>query len=72
MSPTIRHLQDTPFILVGEMWPGLVAWTKEAMLSTDPSLASAKDLDIPHCVSDADAAVAIVREHHRRWKKGLH
>ena len=65
----VRHLQDTPFILVGEMWPGLVAWTKEAMLSTDPPLASAKDLDIPRCVADADAAVAIVREHHRRWKK---
>ncbi len=65
----VRHLEGTPFILVGKMWPGLVAWTKEAMLSTDPPLASAKDLEIPHCVADADAAVAIVREHHRRWKK---
>jgi len=66
----VRHLGDTPFVLVGKMWPGLVAWTKTAMLSTDPPLASAKDLAIPVCVADGDAAVAIVREHHRRWKKG--
>ena len=68
----VRHLQDTPFVLIGKMWPGLVTWTKEAMLSTDPPLASARDLDIPRCVADADAAVAIVRAHHRRWKKAGH
>ena len=32
----VHHLQDTPLILVGKMWPGLVAWTRDAMLSTDP------------------------------------
>ena len=65
----VRHLQGAPLVLIGKMWPGLVAWTRDAMLSTDPPLASAKDLGIPRCVADADAAVAIVREHHRRWKK---
>jgi len=66
----VRHLSGAPLVLVGKMWPGLVAWTKAAMLATDPPLASAKDLAIPVCVPDGDAAVAIVREHHRRWKKG--
>jgi len=65
----VRHLQDTPLVLVGRMWPGLVAWAKGAMLASDPPLASAKDLTIPRCVADADAAVAIIREHRRRWRK---
>jgi hypothetical protein len=38
------------------------------MLSTDPPLASRTDLNIPVCVEDADAAVAVVRAHHRTWK----
>jgi uncharacterized protein (TIGR00730 family) len=29
----VNHLQQTPLILVGKMWPGLVAWVREAMLS---------------------------------------
>jgi hypothetical protein len=24
----VRHLQDTPLILVGTMWLGLIAWTR--------------------------------------------
>jgi hypothetical protein len=40
------------------------------MLSSDPPLASAKDLAIPRCVADADEAVAVIREHQRRWRKG--
>ena len=65
----VRHLQDAPLVLVGRMWPGLVAWAKGAMLASDPPLASANDLGIPQCVADADEAVAIVREHHRRWRR---
>ncbi len=62
----VNHLQDTPLVLVGKSWPGLVEWARKAMLSTDPPLANAKDLAIPRCVPDADAAVAIIRE---RMKK---
>jgi len=51
------------------MWPGLVEWAKGAMLASDPPLAIAKDLSIPQCVADAEAAVAIIREHHRRWRR---
>jgi len=64
----VRHLTDTPLVLVGRMWPGLVDWARTAMLSTTPPLASRTDLDIPVCVEDADAAVAVVRAHHRTWK----
>jgi len=63
----VGHLQDTPLILIGRMWPGLVEWAREAMLAADQPLASAPDLDIPRCVADADEAIAIIRERHHAW-----
>jgi uncharacterized protein (TIGR00730 family) len=63
----VRHLTGTPLILVGKMWPGLIAWAREAMLSVEPPLASVEDFAIPHCVEDADAAIAVVRQHHSAW-----
>jgi uncharacterized protein (TIGR00730 family) len=63
----VRHLQDTPLILVGDMWPGLVEWARRAMLSVDPPMADAQDLTIPRCAADADEAIALIREHHGKW-----
>ena len=63
----VGHLENTSLILVGQMWPGLVEWARQSMLSSDPPLASARDLDIPRCVANADEAIAIVREHHAEW-----
>ncbi len=65
----VRHLQDAPLILVGQMWPGLVNWARDAMLSTKPPLANSEDFTIPQCVADADAAIALLREHHARWAR---
>ena len=65
----VEHLQDTPLILVGQMWPGLVEWARTTMLSTDPPLANAADVDIPRCVATGDEAIAILREHHERWRR---
>ena len=62
----VNHLEDTPLVLVGKSWPGLVEWAKRAMLSSDPPLANAEDLAIPVCVADADEAVAIIRQRMRR------
>jgi hypothetical protein len=67
----VNHLQDTPLILVGGMWPGLIAWAREAMLETDPPLASAPDFEIPRCVATADQAIALLREHQRSWAAKL-
>ena len=66
----VRHLRDTPLILVGRMWPGLVEWAKASMLSTTPPLASAEDMTIPRCVATGDEAIALIREHHARWLAG--
>jgi uncharacterized protein (TIGR00730 family) len=63
----VRHLRDTPLILVGKMWPGLVEWARSSMLSVDPPLADVEDMAIPRCVTDADEAIALIREHHGKW-----
>jgi uncharacterized protein (TIGR00730 family) len=59
----VGHLENTPLILVGKMWPGLIDWARGSMLSPTPPLASAGDLAIPQCVANADEAIAIIREH---------
>jgi uncharacterized protein (TIGR00730 family) len=63
----VRHLQDAPLILVGNMWPGLIEWARRSMLSIDPPLANVEDMAIPRCVANADQAIALIREHHQRW-----
>jgi len=63
----VGHLRDTPLILVGKMWPGLVDWARTAMLATDSPLANAVDFSIPRCVATADEAIALIREHHKKW-----
>jgi len=63
----VSHLQGTPLILVGQMWPGLIEWARQAMLSQDPPLASVEDLSIPHCVASADEAIALLRDSHSAW-----
>lgn len=63
----VRHLQKTPLILVGKMWPGLIQWAKSSMLSKDSPLASPKDMAIPVCVPGADQAIVLIRKHHSAW-----
>jgi uncharacterized protein (TIGR00730 family) len=63
----VRHVHDTPLILVGKMWAELVDWAKKNLLASQPPLANPEDLDIPHCLNTADEAIAAIREHHARW-----
>jgi uncharacterized protein (TIGR00730 family) len=63
----VKHVQDCPLILVGKMWPGLVDWATQQMLSTDPPLANLDDVKIPQCVATADEAIAAVRKCHAQW-----
>ena len=67
----VKHLQDTPLILVGRMWPGLLEWARLAMLETDPPLAGVDDLRIPQCVATADEAIAILRERVEAWRQQM-
>jgi uncharacterized protein (TIGR00730 family) len=63
----VKHIHDTPLILVGNMWSGLVDWARSHLLKTQPPLANPEDLTIPRCVDTADEAVALFREHHTKW-----
>jgi uncharacterized protein (TIGR00730 family) len=64
----VRHVQDTPLILVGKMWADLVDWARKHLRTAQPPLANAQDMDIPRCVNTADEAIALIREHHARWR----
>jgi len=63
----VRHLHDTPLILVGTMWKELVEWARQHMLDSRLALVSPEDLSIPRCVATADEAIELIREHHRGW-----
>jgi hypothetical protein len=66
----VRHLDKTPLILVGKMWPGLIEWARSSLLSFDPPLANVEDMDVPQCVATGDEAIAIIRKHHAQWLDG--
>src|SRR4051794_9977802 len=53
----VKHVHDTPLILVGKMWTDLVDWAKAQLLRADLPLANPEDLAIPRCVPTGDEAV---------------
>jgi uncharacterized protein (TIGR00730 family) len=63
----VKHLNRTPLILVGKMWPGFIEWARTEMTSFEQPLASPEDFNIPQCVATGDEAIALIREHHARW-----
>jgi uncharacterized protein (TIGR00730 family) len=65
----VRHVKDTPLILVGKMWADLVGWARAHLLTSEPPLANAEDMAIPRCVNTADEAIALIREHRERWQR---
>jgi uncharacterized protein (TIGR00730 family) len=64
----VRHLHDTPLILAGEFWRGLIDWARSVMLRPDISLVSPADLDIPQVVTDPAEITRIIKEHHSAWQ----
>jgi predicted Rossmann-fold nucleotide-binding protein len=63
----VRHVHDTPLILVGKMWADLVGWARTHLLASRPPLANPEDLAIPCCVNTADEAISVLREHYTKW-----
>ncbi len=59
----VHHLDKTPLILVGKLWPGLVEWVRSSMLSFETPLINAEDVNIPICVNSAEDAIDIIRRH---------
>jgi uncharacterized protein (TIGR00730 family) len=65
----VKHVYDTPLILVGNMWAEFVEWAKRNLLKPELSLASPEDMNIPRCVKTADEAIALLRDSHAGWLK---
>jgi uncharacterized protein (TIGR00730 family) len=65
----VRHIRDTPLLLVGKMWAGLVEWARKHLLDPQLPLAGAEDLAIPQCLDTADEAIAVIRDHHAKWRR---
>lgn len=59
----VRHLERTPLILVGKLWPPLIDWVRDSMLNFETPLINREDVDIPVCVASADEAIEIIRRH---------
>jgi uncharacterized protein (TIGR00730 family) len=64
----VRHLHDTPLILAGHFWDGLIDWAKAVMLRPDAPLVSPNDLNIPRILPDGPPIVQAIRDHHAQWK----
>ena len=63
----VRHLHDTPLILAGHFWEGLLEWASSAMLKPDSPMINPGDLKIPRILPDGPAIVQAIREHHSVW-----
>jgi predicted Rossmann-fold nucleotide-binding protein len=67
-----RKMEQTPLILIGNMWTELMEWGRKHMLKPDFILANPNDFSVPRCVETADEAVAIIRQHHKLWRQASH
>lgn len=65
----VRHLHDTPLILAGKFWDGLIEWASTQMLKPDIPLVSPGDLKIPRVMADGPSIVQAIRDHHAQWLK---
>jgi uncharacterized protein (TIGR00730 family) len=63
----VRQHYNSPLILVGKMWAGLVEWARQAMLVEGSELASEIDFEIPHCVNTIEETIDLIRENREAW-----
>ena len=66
----VRQLHDKPLIMVGHMWSDFRKWAQEYMVNTENPMASAADMEIPHCVDTFAEAIALLREYQGKWMEG--
>jgi len=63
----VRHLYNTPLIVIGKMWAELVEWGKRHMLMEGSELASDVDFQIPRSVNTVEEALAQIRTNREAW-----
>jgi uncharacterized protein (TIGR00730 family) len=64
----VRHVYDTPLLLAGNFWEGLIDWTKAVMLKPDSPLVCPEDVNIPQILPDGPSIVKAICAHHTKWK----
>ena len=62
----VKHMKSHPLILVGTMWPPLIEWLRENMVSR--GLVSPPDLDVVSVVPSAEEAIAIIAASYEQFK----
>ena len=65
----VRKLDQTPFILVGSMWQGLLDWAQAHMLDDPTPMIDPTDMTIPRCVERYEDAIAILQASHQHWQQ---
>jgi uncharacterized protein (TIGR00730 family) len=65
----VKHMHNTPLILVGKMWSELVEWGNTHLLHPDFPMAGPEDLKIPICVDTVDEAIEVLSQKHADWMK---
>ncbi len=66
----VKHLKPHPFILVGDMWPGLLGWMKESM--GERGLVGPNDLSLVTLVGSSGEAIPTILEAYDEFKKEKH
>jgi uncharacterized protein (TIGR00730 family) len=64
----VRHLDNTPLIMIGEMWFELVGWAKKYMLEGEFPLVNPDDILIPYCVDSVKEAMTILQKSQGEWE----
>ena len=62
----VKHMKETPLILVGTMWPGLIDWIRETMVKR--GLCSPTDLEVVKVVASSEEAISIIRASFEKFK----
>ena len=62
----VKHMKSHPLILVGTMWPPLIEWIQQNMISR--GLVSPPDLDVVSVVTSSDEAIPIIRASYEQFK----
>lgn len=63
----VRKLQNTPLIMIGDMWSDLINWAKKYTIDVEPPMADPADVSIPKCVDSCEAAIVLLKKAHQRW-----
>ncbi|RMD58505.1 LOG family protein [Candidatus Woesearchaeota archaeon] len=66
----VKHMCDTPIILLGKHWDGLIEWIRSKLLRK--KLISAEDFNFIFRARSCSEAIALIQKFHEDWHAGAH